>query len=173
MVPEVPCSEHVPNIVFRTCSERPGLLFSQKKSLRDAHKTSSMRNYTFSKHVYTSRFRKIEFSKLAYLPFPCIPKSRYGKSMIIWEHVPNMFRTFGSEQCSVPTKCICESLIYTNQFTIHMSLVGSEHCSEPNVRNMFGTRSQIIMNYWYLDFWTHGNCKHADFENSIFRKREM
>ena len=54
-----------------------------------------------------------------------------------------------------------------------IDLVGTEHWSEPNVRNMFGTCSQILMDYRYLDFWTHGNCRYYDFENSIFRKREV
>ena len=52
-------------------------------------------------------------------------------------------------------------------------LVGTEHCSEPNVRNMFGTCSRIIMDYRYLDIWMHGHGRYGDFENSSFRKREV
>ena len=42
---------------------------------------------------------------------------------------------------------------------------------------MFGTcsehASQMIMDYWYLDFGMHGNGEHADFDNLIFWKREV
>ena len=55
----------------------------------------------------------------------------------------------------------------------NMSLVGPEHVPNANVRNMFGTCSQIIMGYWYIDFWMHGNCKYGDVEDLIFQKREV
>ena len=42
---------------------------------------------------------------------------------------------------------------------------------------MFGTcsehASQIIMDYWYLDFWMYGHGRYDNFENSTFRKREV
>ena len=56
---------------------------------------------------------------------------------------------------------------------IHTCLVGPEHVPNANVRNMFGTCFHVIMEYWYLDFWTHGNCKYGDFENLIFQKQEV
>ena len=71
------------------------------------------------------------------------------------------------------TLCGIAAHIWYIKTYVWISLVGSEHCSEQNVRNMFGTPSQIIMDYRYLDFWTHGNCRYGDFENSIFRKREV
>ena len=112
MVPEVWNMIHVPHM-FRTCSERRGLLYLQKEPLWDAsgrQRTGNIHNSSISKNAYTSRLRKVEFSKSQLLI--TISVRPQIQTPIIHDNRGSMFRTcsehlIAMEQCSVPTKCIC------------------------------------------------------------------
>ena len=99
----VPCSAHVPHIVFRTCSERPGLLFSfRKKNVMGCpsrqNNSNIMKKCQFKKlftllvseksnsqnrHIYNFHASKNPDTNV-----------RGISSLESGERVPHMFRTF-------------------------------------------------------------------------------
>ena len=98
----VPCSAHVPHIVFRTCSERPGLLFSfRKKPIWDAlagKKSQISENWQFKKLFTLLVFEKSNSQNRHIYHFHASKNPdtnvRGISSLESGERVPHMFRTF-------------------------------------------------------------------------------
>ena len=90
MVPEGPCSEHVPNIVFRTCSERPGFLFPPKRALTGCPQDLKYEEFDIFRNCLHFSFSKTTILKIAKSTISMHPKIQIPR---IGENLGNMFRT--------------------------------------------------------------------------------